>query len=687
MKSDSLPITQRPLMSWSKEGGILLQVAIVVASLLVAGIRVVPIEFQRLIINKAIQNRNLDLLYLYCTGFLISVLLGLGLKYAILFLQNIMGERILMKMRNEFYCHALTLPHTFFLKNRPGSMANPLINYLGPVGDYLGNAWAVPLTNILTLLAMGIYLVRINLLLGLISLCVYPVSLMLLPRIQKLSNRANRRRMELGQKLSGKIVETFSGIEDIQAHAGYATEIRIFSSLTQQLRKARIQWRIMKLGGKITINFFINLSPFLFFLVGGGFAINGHLDMGELVAFLSAQALMFSPWTELMNQIQIQQDASVQYKKVQAFFDEKPAQIASSAPDPPVLTGNFQIRDLSLEVGEGQRILDQINLEVTAGELLALVGRSGSGKSMLLKCLAGKIRNYGGTILADGRDIRQMTSQDLAGSIGVVSQSPYMFEGTIQENLLYPLHALTPEKMPSLDDMILSIQQAGLYPELLLFGLNIPLDKVFLQQIQKDLLAMRPLVKHNLPRDLADHIHYFTNPDETALFFEHTLLENILCGKPRAQDAQAMLAWLPLMVPLLMEHDLLETIVLAGLGHRIGSRGERLSGGQRQRLALAGILLKQSRILILDEVGSGLDSLSRTRLETLYQQLKGDHTLIAVEHNLEHVRHYDRILVMDQGRIVETGTHHALISQRGAYFGMVSATHPGLDPDFRTEKP
>ena len=660
-------------MSWAKEGGIALQVCIVLASLLVAGVRVLPIEFQKLIINKAIPNRDPDLLYLYCAGFLISVLLGLGLKYTILFLQNMMGERILMKMRNDFFSHALTLSGNFFLKNRPGSMATPLINYLGPVGDYLGSSWAVPLTNILTLMAMGIYLALINPLLALISLCIYPVSLMLLPRIQELSNRANRRRMELGQELSGKIVETFSGIEDIQAHAGYATENKIFSDLTEQLRKARIQWRILKLGGKITINFFVNLSPFFFFLVGGIFSIKGHLNMGELVAFLSAQALMFSPWTELMNHVQVQQDASVQYKKVQAFFDVEPAQKTGFRANPPVLTGNFQIRDLFLDVGKGQRILDRINVEVKAGELLALVGRSGSGKSMLLKCLTGKTRNYGGTILADGRDIRQMTNQELAESIGVVSQAPYMFDGTVQENLLYPLHALNPEKMPDLDDMILSIQQAGLYPDLLLFGLNMPLNKAFLLQIQENLCEMRPLIKRKLPRDLADDILYFKNVDERALFFDHTLLENIFCGRPRSQDAPAMLAWLPRIVPLLMAHDLLETIVRAGLDHKIGSKGERLSGGQRQRLALAAILLKRPRILILDEVGSGLDYLTKTRLETLYQQLKGDHTLIAVEHNLEHVRHYDRIVVMDKGRIVETGTHESLISQGGHYLAMVSS--------------
>ncbi len=673
MDKDEIPVTRRPLSFWYLKGGKGIQFGIVAASLAAAIVRVLPIEFQRLIVNEAIQKKQIDSLYLYCAGFVISALTGLLLKYGILFMQNILGERILMKMRNDFFNHALILPWKFYLNNRPGEIVTPLINYLGPVGDYLGTAWALPLTNILTLLAMAGYLASINPLLALLSMMVYPMALLLLPKIQKMANQSNRKRLRLGQTLSGKIVETFSGIEDIQAHSGYAMEGKIFSTLTNQLRRARIRWRLFKLGGKITNNFFINLSPFFFLLGGGIYAINGQLNMGELLAFLSAQALMFSPWTELMNHLQVQQDASVQYKRVQAFFDHPPAQVAAKVGSVPKLKGKFYIQSLVLDSDKGTRILDNISLTIEPGKLTVLVGRSGSGKSMLLRCLAGKIRNYSGRILADGQDLKNLTNHDLAASMGGVSQAPYMFDGTFQDNLLYPLRCLDPANNPPLDDMILAIQQAGLYPDLLLFGLNRTLDEAFLTPLSQEILQMRRVIRKEASLELAGHLDFFDDGDQTPVFCGHTLLENILGGKLLAKDTTATMAWLPRITPMLMAHDLLETTVSAGLQYRIGSKGERLSGGQRQRLALSAILLKQPRIFLLDEVGSGLDHHSRARVAQLYNRLKGTHTIIAVEHNLEQINHFDQIAVMDQGQLKETGSFDELMARKGLFHEMITS--------------
>ncbi|MBU0972194.1 MAG: ATP-binding cassette domain-containing protein [Proteobacteria bacterium] len=395
--------------------------------------------------------------------------------------------------------------------------------------------------------------------------------------------------------------------------------------------------------------------------------------MGELLAFLSAQALMFSPWTELMNHLQVQQDASVQYQRVQDFFDHPPAQVATKVRSGPQLKGKFHIQSLSLDTGKGTRILDDISLTIEPGKLTVLVGRSGSGKSMLLRCLAGKIRNYGGHILADGQDMKNLTNHEMAASMGVVSQAPYMFDGTLQDNLLYPLHALDPANDPPLDDMILAIQQAGLYPDLLLFGLNRTLDDAFLIPLSQELVQMRRVIRKEASLELADHLDSFEDGDQTPFFPGHTLLENILGGQLRAKDTTATMAWLPRIIPMLMAHDLLETTVSAGLQYRIGSKGERLSGGQRQRLALAAILLKQPRILILDEVGSGLDHHSRARVAQLYDRLKGSHTIIAVEHNLEQINQFDRIAVMDQGQLKETGSFDELMARQGLFHEMITS--------------
>lgn len=682
MKQTIDPV-EKSLLSWSLEGGWGLLAGLTAGSLLLAGVRLLPLEFQKLIVNQAIQNKDISLLYQYCLGFILSVLAGMGLKYGILFMQALLGERALAKMRIAFFSRALTLPWTFFHCHGPGAITTPLINYLGPVGDYLGNAWTVPLGNILTLAAVGGYLAWINPFLALISLSVYPLALVLLPRIQAMANRANQERMTLGQALGSRIAETFSGISDIQAHSGYAIEADSFSRLIRRHQKARVRWRLSKLGGKAFMNLFMNLSPFFIFLAGGAYAVKGSLDMGELVAYLSAQALLFSPWTELMAHFQTQQDAKVQYQRVQDFFSAEPGQVPERSGSHPgfrpgdmggQLSRRFNVHGLTLNSQDGVRLLDRVDLAVKPGELTALVGRSGSGKSLLLSCLAGKIRDYGGQILVDGKDLGRLTGPDLAPVFGVVSQFPYLFDGTVRENLLYPVRALATDRIPGPDEIIMAVQQAGLYSDLLLFGLNQVPDQAFYARFGNDIREMQAIVRTDLPKDLADQIRFFAfQPDPG----RQTLLELILGGRPEARDADAVLAWLPKIVPLLLSHDLLETIVDAGLSFRVGTKGERLSGGQRQRLALAGVLLKNPGVLLLDEVGSGLDQQSRALLSDLLQGLKKKRTILSVEHNLTHIRGYDRICVMHRGKLAESGTYDQLMDRRDRFFRMVSRNKAG----------
>lgn len=191
---------------------------------------------------------------------------------------------------------------------------------------------------------------------------------------------------------------------------------------------------------------------------------------------------------------------------------------------------------------------------------------------------------------------------------------------------------------------------------------------------------MRDMVREGLPRDIRDQIRFFpknTNPKE------FTLLEQILGGKPEAMDATAVMNWLPKLVPLLITYDLLEIIIQAGLDFQVGFRGERLSGGQRQRLALAAALLKQPGILLLDEMGSGLDPGLRQRIFFQLTRLRGSCTVVAVEHNLSHIRQYDYIGVLHQGRLVEWGDYDGLMAKKERFYTMMSDfqnAEPGSTP-------
>lgn len=658
-------------------------------SALTAVIRVVPIEFQRRIVDDAIGTKDLDMLYLYCAGLLGSTLAALGLKHAMLSLQSVLGTNAMTTMRNDFFKHSLTLPLRFFHTSRPGSMVTMLVSEIGYVGDYLGTAWSLPLINILTLASIGVYLAWLNPLLAALSLGVYPLSMVMLPYVQRRVNKANRQRVQAGRSVGGKISDTFAGICDVQAHAGYGIEQRKFADVADSLRSIRLRWTLLKLLSKNLNNLFLSLSPLLVFLVGGGMTISGTLDIGELVAFLSAQALLYSPWSELSDHYQRWQDAKVRYQRVQDYF--KPTPVQSDTATRPCLSPpvDIEFKGVTYTAENGRLLLDDINLTLRQGESVALVGPSGGGKSTLVRCLAGQEREYHGEILINDAPLRHMHNLDIARFAGLVSQVPYVFAGSLADNLFYPLQSLAETGgdefvKPCIDDCIFALQRAGMYMDVLHFGLNTHPDDTLIANLGERILTIRDSLQLQDKEDLAEIITFFPPESEGirpgVISTQHNLTENLICGRARYNDTAAKEAILQALVPRLLEHDLLETIFEVGMTHQVGTGGERLSGGQRQRLVLASVLLKHPAVLLLDEAGSALDTASRAKLQELFARLKGQCSILSVEHSLNALHHFDRILVMHHGRIVESGTYRQLTDSDTLFRDLVMKQLPGRTP-------
>jgi len=152
-----------------------------------------------------------------------------------------------------------------------------------------------------------------------------------------------------------------------------------------------------------------------------------------------------------------------------------------------------------------------------------------------------------------------------------------------------------------------------------------------------------------------------------------TILDNILFGKARGGGAGVQEAISQAITQLLIEEDLLETVVELGMGYQVGTKGDKLSGGQRQKLAIARVLLKEPRLLILDEATSALDNRSQARIQNLLDTtLRGRSTVIAVAHRLDTIRNFDKIAVMKAGRVVELGGYEELMAKRGLFYELVS---------------
>jgi ABC-type bacteriocin/lantibiotic exporter with double-glycine peptidase domain len=567
MPADIADIVQKPLLHWIFSGNRLLQSALVAAAFLAVFANILPLEMQKRIVNEAINLREIDLLMSYCVIYLAAVVTAAVLKYLINTLQNVIGQRATARMRKELYGHTLTLPLSFYRRTQPGLVVAALSTELATAGDFIGMAIAVPVTNLLMALVFAGYLVWLNPLLAAISFAIYPVVLLLVPVLQKRVNRYNRKRVDAGREVSGKIGESVEGVHEIQVNSAFDIEQRKFARLVDRLCRIRIVWNLYRQGIKRLNGLFTNFSRFLIFAVGGYLAINGRLELGALVAFLSAQEKLYSPWKELIQFYEAYQTASVTYKRTMGHFDRRPEHpLAPDERDPYQLEGNVEAADLSYATEEGARLLSGIDFDLKHGEQMALVGFSGSGKSTLAQCLVQLYSYSDGSVKLGGEEVSGMTKMDIACNTGFVSQTPFIFAGTIDENLVYAhqsmaagKHRCNDRRSPGLDDKILVLQQTGLFLDVLGFGLNGTLDPDENAGMARRILRVRREFRKEAEEELGDILEVY-QPDrflDSSSIAENLLfadaLQNPYSSGELSADGQfrSMLNQLELMGPLL----------------------------------------------------------------------------------------------------------------------------------------
>ena len=439
------PVTERSLFFWAFRGNLKLQIILLVIIIFIVFSRVIPLEMQKRIVNDAIALRNLSSLILYCGIYLLAVTTTSILKLAINYLQALIGERAMAAMRKDLYHHILTMPLGFFRTTQPGMVVSSLMTELSAAGTFAGQAFAIPVTNVLTLLAFAGYLFSLHPELAGATLLIYPVAVFVVPLLQKRANKANKKRVDLSRETSNQIAESISGIHEVQVHGAYEQENRKFDALIEGLKKTRIRWSLFRFGIKTTNNYFVSLGPFIVFIFGGYLVMHGELELGAMVAFLSAQEKLYDPWKELITFYQTYQDASIRYTRTMEYFDTPP-EFPLEIPVTPtkVLNNEIEVTDLVFETSDGHKLLKGISFSLSAGEHLAIVGFSGSGKSTLAQCI-GKMYQYTrGSITIGGQEVSSLSKSEIIKNIGYISQNPFIFTGSIKENLLYAHQAALP---------------------------------------------------------------------------------------------------------------------------------------------------------------------------------------------------------------------------------------------------
>ena len=536
------PIVKRSLFSWIFAGNLKLQLLLLLIIIVMVFARVLPLEMQRSIVNEAIKLRSIDMLILYCGIYLAAVIFFSILKYLTNIIQTLITQRTTARMRKALYRHILTLPLNFFRKTQPGTVVNALTTELTLPGNFVGMAVASPVTNLLTLVAFAAYLFWLNPLLAAVSLSIYPVVIFLVPLLQRGVNKANKKRVDAARKFSARIAESISGIHEIHGNGAYRIEGHKYNKLVDRLLKIRIVWSLYRFAVKTANGFFTSLGPFLVFILGGYLTIKGRLELGALVAFLSAQERLFDPWKDLIEFYQVYQDGQVNYQRTMEYFDvEAEHEIEPRDRDPLELAGSVEVKDLSFVTDSGIHLLDGINLSLEPGEHLALVGFSGSGKSTLALCIGQLYKYTGGSVMIGDKEVSGLTKKDMVNNIGFVAQNPFIFDGTIEENILYSCRAKigdngqveAKEEMPTLDDTIAVLHQTGIFVDVLRFGLNAILTHDKHEELVNAIIRIRTNFQQDYGKELADYVEFF---DENKYLYHSSVAGNLTFGAPNKPE-------------------------------------------------------------------------------------------------------------------------------------------------------
>jgi putative ABC transport system ATP-binding protein len=401
---------------------------------------------------------QISYLMVLCAAFLGLVFINGGFKYYINTFKGRLGERMLRRFRYQLYQRMLLFPLSYFHKNSSAQIIPMITVECEQLGGFIGDAFVTPLSQGGYLLTNIFFMFMQDPILGLAAVSLYPIQGYVIPKLQFKVNQLARRRVRTIRQVADRVQESATGIADILANDNTRLQLTGFAHLLGTIYDIRYESYQRKFFVKFLNNFMGQLTPFFFFSIGGYLVLRGQLSVGALAAVLLSQRELASPWNELLGFYQIFQTSKITYEQIVEQFQpagmmdarlqlEEPGTVAP-------LTGELVVANLSLAEDGGSRVLDGITFSVPLDAHVAVIGQGGSGKNELALVLARLIRPTSGRILIGGLELANLPTAITGRRIGYVGAAPYLFAGTLRENLLLGLrhHPVRPaERDPATD--------------------------------------------------------------------------------------------------------------------------------------------------------------------------------------------------------------------------------------------
>src|SRR5437868_202298 len=456
------------IIKYSKRDQLLI-VPLVVASMVVYYL---SLDLPKTIINQAIQGvafpsaesvkrllgfdlHRIPYLLALSILFLGLIVVNGWLKFQINTMKGWMGERMLRRLRFSVFDYILRFPLTRFRRVKPAEMATMIKDEVEPLGGFIGEALITPLFLGGQALTAMFFILYQQVWLGLIALSMVGVQGFIIPRLRKRLLVLGRERQLTARALAGRIAECVDGIAEIHAHDTSNYERAEISSRLGRIFRIRFELYQRKFMVKFLNNFLSQVTPFLFYTVGGYLVIVGRLDIGALVAVIAAYKDLPTPVKELIDWDQQRLDVEIKYNQVvEQFSAEETAPAELQAPlEAPELPrdGRLKVSAITLHDDAGARVVDGVSFECALKEHIAIVGRPASGASELAQLLARLVMPTNGSIELGGIDLTRAPEAVTGRALAYVGAPAYLFPLSVRENITYGLKH-RPVREPAYDD-------------------------------------------------------------------------------------------------------------------------------------------------------------------------------------------------------------------------------------------
>jgi len=412
-------------------------------------------DLPKTIINEAIGGEDfpqelfgqefeqIPYLMVLCFIFLALVLINGGFKYWINVYKGQMGERMLRRLRYLLYARVLRFPLPHFRKTSQGEVISMITAEVEPLGGFIGDALAAPAFQGGTLLTILTFIMVQDPFLGVAAIALYPVQMYLIPKLQKHVNMLGKERVKAVRRLSERIGETVSGIQEVHAHDTSELERSDFARRVGEIFEIRYKIYRKKFFIKFLNNFIAQVTPFLFYSIGGYLVIKGDLSFGALVAVLAAYKDLASPWKELLRYYQIVADSNIKYDQLVEQFqpaDMLPSNLQKPMDDAPLpLAGPIIATNVTLEEDGGIKIVEGATFSVDSQVSVAVVGASGGGRSGLAQLVSRLLRPTGGTMKSGEHSLIDLSEGVTGRRMSYVGSSAQIFSASVRDNLYYGL--------------------------------------------------------------------------------------------------------------------------------------------------------------------------------------------------------------------------------------------------------